>query len=207
MLKATPPSIPHTALPPLFPHPRRQPTRPALAHVHDAVATRRLSRSARGWPLLQALKPRVADTMRCAACNTDKAPEQFANGQKRKPARSRRCSGCTAAASGSAAAHVEADASAEPEASRSSEAAATAAAEPRVPAAAVPPTAERVCAWTGCGRALLADTAGQSRCGRCKKAFYCGRTCQKRHWGRGDPGFRLASCMWPSCAHEFCLGW
>ena len=32
-----------------------------------------------------------------------------------------------------------------------------------------------------------ADPAEQSkfRRGRCKQTFYCGRTCQKRHWGRG----------------------
>ena len=43
----------------------------------------------------------------------------------------------------------------------------------------------KFCAWPGCGRQLPADLAKQSRCGQCKQALYCGRQCQKRHWGRG----------------------
>ena len=50
-----------------------------------------------------------------------------------------------------------------------------------------PDAAIKVCAWSGCGRALSAGLAEQSKfkCGRCKQAFYCDRTCQKRHWGHG----------------------
>ena len=43
----------------------------------------------------------------------------------------------------------------------------------------------KICAWSGCGRELSTDAAEQFKCSRCKQAFYCERTCQKRHWGRG----------------------
>ena len=51
--------------------------------------------------------------------------------------------------------------------------------------------------------ALSADPAEQSkfRCGRCKQAFYCGRTCQKRHWGRGG---HKEECVEPPCC-TICL--
>ena len=78
-------------------------------------------------------------------------------------------------------------------------AATTTAAEHGTPA--VDPRAVRVCAWSGCGRALSADPAEQSKCGRCKTAFYCGRTCQKRHWGRG--GHKTVCVEPPSC--NICL--
>ena len=40
------------------------------------------------------------------------------------------------------------------------------------------------------------EGAEQSRCGKCKRAFYCNRTCQKRHWGRGG---HKDACKEPPC--------
>ena len=135
--------------------------------------------------------------MRCAECSAEKAPGQFSNSQKKRPAGSRKCSACAAALVGDAHDHA-----AEPEVPQSAsdlaaEPAATTAAEPRAQDAVVPPAA-RVCAWSRCGRALSADTAAeQFKCGRCKQAFYCARTCQKRHWSRG--GHKEECVEPPSC--------
>ena len=61
----------------------------------------------------------------------------------------------------------------------------------------------KICSWSGCGRALSLDLAEQSKfkCGRCKQAFYCGRICQKRHWGRGG---HKEECVEPPCC-TICL--
>ena len=50
---------------------------------------------------------------------------------------------------------------------------------------------------------LSADLAEQSKfkCSRCKQAFYCDRTCQKRHWGRGG---HKEACVEPPCC-TICL--
>ena len=60
--------------------------------------------------------------------------------------------------------------------------------------------AARVCAWAGCGKQLPADPAEQSRCGRCKRAFYCNRSCQKKHWKEGHKH----ACEEPPCC-AICL--
>ena len=59
----------------------------------------------------------------------------------------------------------------------------------------------KFCDWAGCGRQLPADPAEYSKCGRCKQAFYCDRTCQKRHWGRGG---HKEACAEPPCC-TICL--
>ena len=148
--------------------------------------------------------------MRCAACETNKPPDQFSNSQKKRPAASRKCSACAAATGrlgpGPAPTHAVDAGSDEPKAPQPS-AAATAAALPTAVEAALKaleralPAAPKVCAWSGCGGVLSADLAGQSRCGRCKQAFYCGRTCQKRHWGRGG---HKEVCVEPPCC-TICL--
>ena len=145
--------------------------------------------------------------MRCATCETNKPPGQFTNSQKKRPAGSRKCSACAAAPGGATANAVDSS-GAEPEAPRASddavaaEPAAATATEPHAPAAVMPPAA-RVCAWSGCGRALSVDAAEQSKfkCGRCKQSFYCGRTCQKRHWSRGG---HKEACVEPPCC-TICL--
>ena len=73
---------------------------------------------------------------------------------------------------------------------------------PMAPVVAMPlAQSPEVCAWSGCRRQLSADPAQRKKCGNCKRAFYCGRTCQKRHWGRG--GHKLA-CVEPPCC-TICL--
>ena len=60
----------------------------------------------------------------------------------------------------------------------------------------------KFCAWVGCARQLPANAAEHSRCGRCKRALYCDRTCQKRHWSRGG---HKEACVEPPCC-TICLG-
>ena len=138
--------------------------------------------------------------MRCAACSTDKPPDQFTNSQKKRSAGSRKCLVCAAAQP------VDAGSggSAQPHAPQTSGVAAVAAEPAATPASEAPvvaPPAARACAWSGCGRALSADLVGQSKCSRCTQAFYCGRTCQKRHWGRGG---HKEECVEPPCC-TICL--
>ena len=140
--------------------------------------------------------------MRCAACETEKTPGDFSNSQKKKPAGSRKCSAC--AANPLAVTAVDAgEGGGDERPSAPAAAAEPAAATATEPPAADPPAAARVCAWSGCGRALSANAVEQSefRCGRCKRAFYCGRTCQKRHWGRGG---HKEACVEPPCC-TICL--
>ena len=133
----------------------------------------------------------------------DKAPGQFSNRQKKRPPGSRKCSACAAATGGRATAQAAHAGGADPEAPRPSNA--DGAAEradvdgPQAPAAVS--SAARVCAWSGCGRALSTDAVEQLKCSRCKQAFYCGRTCQKRHWGRGG---HKDVCAEPPCC-TICL--
>ena len=58
-------------------------------------------------------------------------------------------------------------------------------------------TAAKTCSCAACGNELLGEAAAENRCSRCKQAFYCGRTCQKRHWGRG--GHKLVCEEAPCC--------
>ena len=58
----------------------------------------------------------------------------------------------------------------------------------------MPPVASRLCSWAACGRQL---TEVENRCGRCKREYYCGRSCQKQHWRMG--GHSLVCAEAPCC--------
>ena len=131
--------------------------------------------------------------MRCVACETDKPPGEFTNSQRKRPSASRKCTACVGA-TGHAVGTRAVD---------TGGGGAAVAAEPQTPDVLPPPATAKVCAWSGCGRELSTDAAEQSkfRCGRCKQAFYCSRTCQKRHWGRGG---HKEDCKEPPCC-TICL--
>jgi len=38
--------------------------------------------------------------------------------------------------------------------------------------------------WASNNRCAVCDMVGPKRCSRCKKAYYCSRACQKKHWKR-----------------------
>ena len=164
--------------------------------------------------------------MRCKVCGADKPPGSFANGQKKKPAGARKCSACAAAPAnvavdgakggpdvavgGAAGAGRAAGSDAEPRASPPGAPAPAATTQPgsssTSAARAADPTAgagasRKFCAWAGCGQQLPADPAEYSKCGRCKQAFYCDRSCQKQHWGRGG---HKEACVEPPCC-TICL--
>ena len=161
--------------------------------------------------------------MRCASCGNDKPTNSFTLNQRKKSAGLRKCSACAAAAAAASAAgnpaarpvatvsvgattcraHVAGTArGADPpgpetgvHAAPSNTAATTGAETSSAPA---PTPAPRVCSWAGCGRTLVSS---KNRCGGCKRAFYCARACQKKHWKEG--GHRRA-CQEPPCC-TICL--
>ena len=59
-------------------------------------------------------------------------------------------------------------------------------------------TTAKACFWAACGNELSGEAAAKNRCGRCKRAYYCSRRCQKRHWGHG--GHKEAYVEPPCCA-------
>ena len=160
--------------------------------------------------------------MRCSACLTDKAPDQFSKSQKNRAASARKCSTCVTAATvlaggdspsvlpprgGSTAAPA-----ATATVARESGAAGEDREGPPEPALELlvsdtgaaadtgdSPAGTRVCAWAGCGRQLSADPrpGEQSKCGRCKRSFYCDQRCQKKHWREG--GHKEECVEPPSC--------
>ena len=62
-------------------------------------------------------------------------------------------------------------------------------------------TTAKTCSWTACGNGLSGVAAAKNRCGRCKRAYYCSRACQKKHWKAG--GHQLV-CAEPPCC-TICL--
>jgi len=147
--------------------------------------------------------------MRCSGCLANKAPGEFTNSQKKRPASSRKCSACvvTPASVAGGDALREAATSAEPRTQQPpigdpnalATASSSAAAEPGASTALR--AALRLCAWARCGKELSGDPALRKRCARCKQALYCDRTCQKKHWREG--GHREA-CVEPPCC-TICL--
>ena len=123
--------------------------------------------------------------MRCSACLADKAPDEFTNSQKKRPAGWRKCSACVATATRVAGGYALWEATAvaatsveprmqqppigEPKRTGNSSAPGSAAAEPG--ASAAPPTAARLCARAWCGKALSGDPVLRKRCERCKQAL------------------------------------
>ena len=167
--------------------------------------------------------------MRCAACGTDRPPGSFSNSQKRKPAGVRKCAACAATPTDAAVAGSDAGAAdgapLRPVAAGDGDAtgairAAGSSAEPGAtgPVATPPPVDEagpaqaagatadtvhsappvKLCAWAGCGKPLPGQC---KRCNRCRRAWYCDRACQKKHWKEG--GHRKA-CVEPPCC-TICL--
>ena len=96
-----------------------------------------------------------------------------------------------------------ADSSAEPSCSSPGATTTTATAPPdsttsvaHVAATPVPTAASlKFCAWARCGKPL--PPGQRMKCDRCKRAWYCGRACQKKHWKEG--GHKLVCEEAPSC--------
>ena len=159
--------------------------------------------------------------MRCSICERDKAAREFSKSQSKKAAGDRKCTTCAAAASGGAG-NNEAAGLAQPNRSAEGGGATRAPtggrAEPPAPSAVAatgtgggaPPAVEadpppalplKVCSWVGCGKQLSADPDERLKCARCRRAYYCDRSCQKKHWKQGG---HKHECEEPPCC-TICL--
>ena len=142
--------------------------------------------------------------MRCSVCESDKAAGEFTKNQSKKAAGDRKCTACAAVASagagnkavgptrsaeGGGATCAPTGGRAEPPAPSAGATTGTGGGVPAAIEADRPLTAPlpplKVCSWVGCGKELSADPDEWLKCGRCKRAYYCDRSCQKRHWKQG----------------------
>ena len=159
--------------------------------------------------------------MRCACCGRERAADCYSGRQRKRPAASRKCSECASAGNiagntnaaplGTVATGVGSGADADHTANTPQRAVASGAHTAPAEATAATATAaqapvalssnSKVCAWVECGKQLSADPALQKKCGQCKKEFYCGRACQKKHWGEGG---HKDECEEPPCC-AICL--
>ena len=67
--------------------------------------------------------------------------------------------------------------------------------------ASVATTTAKACFWAARSNEVSDEAAAENRCGRCKRAYYCSRRCQKEHWRHGG---HKEACEEPPCC-TICL--